>query len=132
MLSLDQFDLLHIIFLLKHFQSAYWVVFYRLIGPLLIQILGDDRSSEQPGLTTFHTLFQREHNRLSQQLKLVNPHWNDEKVFQEARKILIATHQQITYNEFLPRVLGPKLMAEVCIAVLGGKTQTNSCFIQIS
>lgn len=53
-----------------------------------------------------------EHNRLSAQLKLINPHWIDEKVFQEARKIVIAVHQHITFNEFLPRVLGAKLMSQ--------------------
>ena len=46
------------------------------------------------------------------QLKLMNPFWDDEIVFQEARKIVIAVHQHITFNEFLPRVLGSKLITQ--------------------
>jgi len=77
---------------------------------------GEERNSEQPGLTSLHTLMVREHNRLAQHLALENPHWNDEKLFQEARKIVIAINQHITYNEFLPRVLGPDLVEKFGIA----------------
>ena len=58
------------------------------------QILqGDSRANEQPGLTVYHTVWVREHNRLAKQLKYLNQHWNDERLYQEARKILIAQMQ---------------------------------------
>ncbi|KAK9883031.1 hypothetical protein WA026_001241 [Henosepilachna vigintioctopunctata] len=68
-------------------------------------IAGDGRASEQPALTVIHTLFLREHNRLCESLRRINPHWEGEKVFEHARRILMAENQHITYNEFLPRLL---------------------------
>lgn len=47
----------------------------------------------------------REHNRLVDGLRKINPHWGEEMMFQQARRILIAESQHITYNEFLPRIL---------------------------
>lgn len=70
-------------------------------------LAGDTRSSEMPGLTSMHTLLLREHNRLAAQLKRLNPQWNGERLYQEARKIVGAMVQIITYRDYLPLVLGP-------------------------
>ncbi|XP_042238092.1 uncharacterized protein LOC121876775 isoform X2 [Homarus americanus] len=67
---------------------------------------GDTRVSEQPGLAALHTLLMREHNRVVRELKQFNRHWSDEQLFQNGRRIVTAINQHVTYNEWLPRVLG--------------------------
>ncbi|XP_064379561.1 myeloperoxidase-like isoform X1 [Dromaius novaehollandiae] len=69
-------------------------------------IAGDSRANEMLELASMHTLFLREHNRLARGLKRLNPHWNGEKIYQEARKILGAMVQIITYRDYLPLLLG--------------------------
>lgn len=49
---------------------------------------GDSRASEHTLLAASHTLLLREHNRLAEELKRLNPHWDGEKLYQEARKVL--------------------------------------------
>ncbi|XP_022242090.1 chorion peroxidase-like [Limulus polyphemus] len=71
---------------------------------------GDARVNELPSLTAMHTVWLRQHNRLANHLALYNPHWDDEKVYQESRRIVGAMTQHITYNEFLPVVLGELVM----------------------
>lgn len=71
-------------------------------------IAGDARSNEQQALAAFHSLFLREHNRIARTLKVINGHWSGERVYQEARKIMGAVFQKITYYDFLPLILGPK------------------------
>ncbi|XP_067656764.1 thyroid peroxidase-like [Haliotis asinina] len=69
---------------------------------------GDTRRNEQMGLTSMHTLMMREHNRIARTLKKYNPHWNDEKLFQESRKIVGAMAQKITYSDWLQLILDPQ------------------------
>lgn len=71
-------------------------------------LAGDQRSNENVLLTSMHTLFVREHNRLCDILVEENPSLSgkDEDIFQYARKIVGALEQQITYGEFLPIITG--------------------------
>lgn len=67
---------------------------------------GDARANENLHLTSMHLLWARHHNYLANNLQRLNSHWDDEKLFLEARRILGAQLQHITYNEFLPILLG--------------------------
>ena len=69
---------------------------------------GDTRVNEHTGLVIIHTLFHREHNRIATELSKINPCWGDEKLYQEARKIMGAIIQIITYEEYLPALYGEK------------------------
>jgi len=52
------------------------------------------------------TLFLRFHNYIASKLSSLNPFWSDETVYQEARRIVIATIQRIAYEDFLPIIIG--------------------------
>lgn len=73
-------------------------------------LAGDPRVNEQTVLAMAHTLFVRQHNFIAKELNKINPHWDDETTFQETRHIISALIQHITYNEFLPMVLGKEVM----------------------
>ena len=78
--------------------------------PETLFLAGDERANEHNVLTSLHTLFMREHNRLCLSL-IADDHTlegKDETVYQRARKIVGALMQVITYNEFLPTLLGKK------------------------
>lgn len=62
-------------------------------------IAGDVRVNVQPGLGYLHLLFVRFHNYLVDQLKEVND-WDSKRLFDEARKIVGASIQHITYREW--------------------------------
>ncbi len=80
-------------------------------------LAGDVRASEQIGLLAMHTLFLREHNKLARRTRLLERTYKalagerpeeltDELRYQLARVLVGAEMQSITYNEFLPVLLG--------------------------
>ena len=89
-------------------------------------VAGDIRANEQIGLTATHTLFVREHNRIATDLasridggeaeliakrdaSIAASNGVDSEadfIYQSARKLVGAQIQKITYDEFLPVLLG--------------------------
>ena len=102
-----------------------------------LYLAGDVRANEQVGLTAIHTLFVREHNRLAHELdwKLrtrdpevldefrafkrdyrqdspdaTRGEIKDQFLYEAARKVVGAEIQIITYQEFLPLLIGNTLL----------------------
>ncbi len=71
-------------------------------------LAGDVRANEQVGLMTMHTLFVREHNRLVAELAQRQPELSGDQLYQKARRLVAAQLQVITYQEFLPLLLGER------------------------
>jgi peroxidase len=72
---------------------------------------GDVRGNDNPILMVFQILFLREHNFQARRIKKRSPSLDDETVFQEARRMVIALYQHIAYDEYLPTLLGHSLPA---------------------
>lgn len=70
-------------------------------------LAGDERANTTTALAAIQTLFMREHNRLAAEIADAFPSLRDEAIFQRARRLVSAQIQVITYNEFLPAMLGP-------------------------
>ena len=73
-------------------------------------LAGDIRANENSELTALQTLFMREHNRLAAQISTQQTNWTDEQIYQQARRLVIGEVQAITYNEYLPALLGVNAM----------------------
>jgi len=74
-------------------------------------LAGDVRANENIFLSAVHTLWVREHNRLAKAIRQGNPSLSDEEIYQSARALVGAQMQVITYNEWLPALLGPGAVA---------------------
>ncbi|KAM3611950.1 uncharacterized protein V6R79_026304 [Siganus canaliculatus] len=75
-------------------------------------LAGDERSNENIGLTSLHTLLLREHNRLARALARLNPQWNGERLYQEARKIMGGYFQVLTFRDYLNHIVGPEVLSK--------------------
>ncbi|XP_014293942.1 peroxidase isoform X2 [Halyomorpha halys] len=69
-------------------------------------LAGDSRVNQNTDVSIIHIVFLREHNKLCTELLALNPHWDDERLYQEARRIVVAAVQRITYTDFLIVMLG--------------------------
>ena len=69
-------------------------------------LAGDVRANENAALTAMHTIWVREHNYQAEKLAERNPDLSDQQLYDRAKAIVTAELQSITYNEFLPALLG--------------------------
>lgn len=70
-------------------------------------LAGDELANTSFGLLALNTLFMREHNRRANEMALADPSLSDEALYQMARRWVGAHVQAITYEEYLPALLGP-------------------------
>lgn len=80
--------------------------------PTTLFVAGDVRANENVVLTSIHTLFVQEHNRIADELTQAHPEWTDEQLFQRARQINTAQLQSVIYNEYLPALLGNDALSD--------------------
>lgn len=86
------------------------------------------RGNQNPFIASLQTMMIKRHNHHAASLAMVNPHWGDEQLFQQARyacselsprwpltflafrRLLIAEVTKIHYSEYAASVLGERLM----------------------
>nr|BCX71415.1 nymph-specific protein N2 [Ischnura senegalensis] len=61
-------------------------------------------------LAALQTIFVRQHNRIARRLHKRYPTWEDEDLFQQARKILTGIYHNIIYNHWLPLLIGKEAL----------------------
>lgn len=103
--------------------------------PNLRLVAGDGRVNMYPQLAALHTLWLREHNRVARALHILNPSWSHDVLYHEARRIVVAELQHITYTHWLPAITG---IYPHCLPtgphyqIIGCKAPTNlSCLFQV-
>lgn len=74
-------------------------------------LAGDPRAAENPSLTALQTLFVREHNWQVARLHAADPGLSGDALYQQARAIVGAEIARITYDDYLPKLLGTALPA---------------------
>lgn len=68
----------------------------------IIQVaLGHALFSMQPGLYVMSTIWLREHNRICDVLRAEHPIWDDERLYQTAKLIVLAQNLKITIEEYV-------------------------------
>ncbi|XP_018566718.1 dual oxidase 2-like [Anoplophora glabripennis] len=67
--------------------------------------LGNPRGNENAFLLSFGIMWFRWHNYLAKRIRHHHPKWSSEKIYNEARKWVIATQQNIVMYEWLPVLL---------------------------
>uniref|UniRef100_A0A2S2NJ57 Peroxidasin n=1 Tax=Schizaphis graminum TaxID=13262 RepID=A0A2S2NJ57_SCHGA len=75
-------------------------------------VAGDVNVNQNLGIALFQNLFLRFHNYIANKLQKDHPLWTDETVYQETRRIVAAVTQIITYDHFLPIILGENYINE--------------------
>jgi prostaglandin-endoperoxide synthase 2 len=73
------------------------------VAELKIFAAGGDRANATPQVAMINTLFLREHNRIARDLERAHG-WDDERIFQTARNILIPMFIKIVIEEYINHI----------------------------
>lgn len=66
--------------------------------------IGGDRANSTPFTAMMNTLLLREHNRIAGELERQNGQWDDERVFQTARNIMIPMFIKIVVEQYINHI----------------------------
>ena len=66
--------------------------------------VGGDRVNSTPFSSMMNTLLLREHNRIAGILEGQNPHWDDDRVFETARNIMIPIFIKIVIEQYINHI----------------------------
>ncbi len=66
--------------------------------------VGGDRANANPQVAMLNLLFLREHNRLAALLEAANPAWDDDRVFETARNIVIVMFIKVVVEEYINHI----------------------------
>ncbi|XP_076588963.1 dual oxidase 1 [Chaetodon auriga] len=77
-------------------------------GPQGLYVLGNAWANENMFTAAEGIIWFRYHNYVASKLHEEHPEWSDEELFQNARKTVVATFQNIALYEWLPGYLGDK------------------------
>ncbi|MFM7403995.1 MAG: peroxidase family protein [Erythrobacter sp.] len=66
--------------------------------------VGGDRANANPQVAMLNLLFLREHNRLAALLEAANPGWDDDRVFETARNIIIVMFIKVVVEEYINHI----------------------------
>ncbi|CAL1547361.1 unnamed protein product [Lymnaea stagnalis] len=87
-------------------------------------LAGDFRVNQLPFLQSLHTIWLRAHNTIARRLRVLRPKDSNEETFERTRKLIGALTQAVTYNEWLPFVLG-KEATKFNLVSRTGRTKTS-------
>jgi len=71
--------------------------------------VGGDRVNAAPQTAMMNVLFLREHNRVAGLIEKNNPDWNDERIFETARNILIVMFIKLVVEEYINHISTAKI-----------------------
>jgi prostaglandin-endoperoxide synthase 2 len=96
--------------------------------------VGGDRANGTPLISMLNALLLREHNRLAGELEKRNPGWDDERVFQTARNILIVLYIKLVIEEYINHISSAcfRLTAAPAVAWKAGWNRSNWMAIEFA